>query len=146
MLHRAGPEDIDLILPLVAAYHSHEGIASSPEARRAALAPLLKGSDFGAVWLIGTHSAPIGYIAITFGWSIEMGGQDAFVDEFFLVPASRGKGHGQAALDLVTAELKARGVRALHLEVSRDNQAGQRFYRHAGFEPREGYFLMSHTL
>lgn len=146
MLHLAGPDDTDLILPLVAAYHAHEGIASTAEHRRAGLEPLLEGSDFGAVWLIGTHAAPIGYIAVTFGWSIEAGGKDAFVNEFFLVPASRGKGHGEAALDLISAELKGRGVKTLHIEVARKNEAGQRFYRNAGFEPREGYLLMTRAL
>ncbi len=33
-----------------------------------------------------------GYAALTFGFSLEVGGRDAFIDELFLIEAARGKG------------------------------------------------------
>ncbi|MCB2158874.1 MAG: GNAT family N-acetyltransferase, partial [Rhodobacteraceae bacterium] len=94
----AGPEDLDRLLPLVAAYHAFEGIVTDDAFRRAALAPLLAGTDLGAVWLIGPRDAPLGYIATGLGWSIELGGPDAFVDELFVVPEERGRGLGRDAM------------------------------------------------
>ncbi|HPE25466.1 GNAT family N-acetyltransferase [Albidovulum sp.] len=142
----AGPEDLDRLLPLVAAYHAFEGIVTDDAFRRAALAPLLAGTDLGAVWLIGPRDAPLGYIATGLGWSIELGGPDAFVDELFVVPEARGRGLGRDALVHLGQVLKARGVVALHLEVARENRDAQRFYAREGFEARDRYFLMTRTL
>ncbi|MCV2868567.1 GNAT family N-acetyltransferase [Defluviimonas sp. WL0002] len=146
LLTLAAPEDLDRLLPLVAAYQDFEGIETSEAFRRAALVPLLDGTKLGAVWLIGPRAAPVGYIAMGLGWSIELGGPDAFVDELFVLPEARGQGVGRAALAHLSAELKVRGVVALHLEVARDNRDAQRFYEREGFQARDRYFLMTRQL
>lgn len=145
-LHRAGPGDLHRLLPLVAAYHEFEGVRSTAAERRRGVEPLLAGSPLGEVWLIGPADAPVGYLAIGLGWSIEFGGPDAFVDEFFLVEEVRGKGMGGAALDAVADRLGRRGIVALHLEVARENGAARAFYARRGFEPRDRYMLMSRRL
>ena len=145
-LTRAGPEDIDRLLPLVAAYHAFEQIGMRDTDRRRALMPLLEGIPLGEVWLIGRREAPMGYIAFGLGWSIEFKGPDAFVDEIFLTEAARGHGIGAAVLDAAVARLKAQGVVALHLEVARGNDAAQDFYARHGFDRRDRYFLMTRTL
>ena len=142
-LHLAGPDDLAKLLPLVAARHAEEGIAQTEAARRAALEPLLAGVPQGAVWLIGPRSAPLGYIAIGTGWSIELGGMDAFVDELYIRPAVRGRGLGAEALSALTRALKAQGVRALHLEVAQDNEAARALYAKLGFASRERYQVMT---
>lgn len=142
----AGPEDLERLLPLVTAYHAFEGIETNDARRRAALGPLLAGTELGAVWLIGPRAAPLGYIATGLGWSIELGGPDAFVDELFVLPEARERGLGKAALAHLEGALKAQGVVALHLEVARDNRDAQRFYARAGYEARDRYFLMTRKL
>jgi len=125
-LHLAGPDDLAALLPLVAEYHAFEGIQSDAQTRQAALAPLLAGAPHGAVWRIGDAAAPWGYIAISYGWSIELGGLDGFVDEFFLRPEARGQGLGGRVLATLLPLLRAQGMRALHLEVAADNGAAAR--------------------
>ena len=145
-MHLAGPDDMERLLPLVAGYHAFEGIETDDAFRRRALMPLLAGCELGAVWLIGPRGAPVGYIATGLGWSIELGGADAFVDELYLVPEARGQGLGEAALEHLSRELAARGVVALHLEVARENAGAQRFYARKGFQARDTYFLMTRKL
>lgn len=145
-LHLAGPDDLQKLLPMVTAYHAQEGIELSPEARETGLLPLLKGSPHGAVWLIGPRKAPVGYIAITFGWSIEMGGLDGFVDEFFIRENVRGRGMGTEVLAALVKELAGGGLMALHLEVSPGNERAQRLYRRLGFRTRDGFHLMTLNL
>jgi ribosomal protein S18 acetylase RimI-like enzyme len=65
---------------------------------------------------------------------MEYGGRDAFIDDLFIRPAFRGKGLGRSALAEVRSAALSLGVRALHLEVGRDNSAAQALYRRAGFE------------
>ena len=121
---------------MVAAYHEFEGIESDEAERREALAPLLEGSPHGAVWLIGPKMAPVGYIAVSFGWSIELGGLDGIVDEFWIREAVRGRGMGGEALIALQKALRDAGIKALSLEVAHGNDAAERLYQRAGFSNR----------
>ncbi|MEO1452346.1 MAG: GNAT family N-acetyltransferase [Pseudomonadota bacterium] len=142
-LHLAGAGDLAALEPMVAAYHDEEGIASELEHREAAIAPLLEGSPHGCVYLIGPRRAPVGYMVVTFGWSVEFGGLDGFIDELYIRPGVRGRGMASEALHALLPLLDEAGVRALHLEVSVDRPRLERFYARAGFKMRRGYHLMS---
>ena len=141
----AGPEHLDKLLPLVTAFHEETGVGTDDATRRAALAPLLEGSPHGAVYLIGPPRAPIGYIVIAFGWSLEFGGLDGFVDELFLRRAVRGRGIASEVLNALPKALAGAGLRALHLEVDRADEAAQRLYERSGFRSRGAYHLMTRT-
>lgn len=145
-LHLAAAGDIDRLTGLVAAFHSEMGISLSDEARRAGLLPLLEGSPHGAAYLIGPGRAPIGYVIVTFGWSVEFGGLDGFIDEIYLRAPVRGRGIATEVLTALPRALAGAGVKALHLEVDREDAAAQRLYARAGFKARERYMLMSRTL
>lgn len=145
LLRPAAPRHIDQLLPLVAAYHAFEGIESSERQRRAALSPLLEGSPHGTVWLIGPERSPVGYVAVSFGWSIELGGLDGFVDEFFIVEHARGRGKGGEVLGALLGELRSVGMKALHLEVAVGNDKARRLYARHGFAMRDRYALMTWT-
>lgn len=145
-LHLAKPEDLDRLLPLVAAFHAEEGITQDDTTRRNALLPLLEGSPLGAIYIIGPTRAPVGYIVLTFGWSVEFGGMDAFVDELFIRPAVRGRGMGSETLLTLSKMLGQAGVRALHLEVDRENETAKRLYARTGFKARDRYMLMTREL
>ncbi|MCV2891707.1 GNAT family N-acetyltransferase [Lentibacter sp. XHP0401] len=145
LLHLARPDDIQTLLPLVERFHEHHGISQTDEKRHAALMPLLEGIPHGMIYLIGPRKAPVGYIIISLGYSVELGGIEGFVDEFFIREKIRGRGMGSEVLMTLLPALKENGIRALHLEVERDNEKAQRLYKRAGFEPRENYMLMTRT-
>ena len=144
-LHMARPEDLQKLLGMVAAFHAEAGIEQDDETRLAAVLPLLEGSPLGVVYILGPRNAPVGYIAISFGWSIELGGIDGFIDEFWIRPAVRNKGMGGEALSALLRALSDAGVRALHLEVDRENGVG-RLCERLGFARRERYCLMAANL
>lgn len=145
-LQLANEGDAAKLLPLVAAFHEEMEFATTQEQQTAAVAPLLAGSPHGAIWLIGPRKAPVGYITVTFSWSLEFGGMDAFVDELFIRPTVRKRGMGGEALAGIAKALGEGGVRALHLEVDREDEATQRFYCRAHFQKRDKYVLMSKEL
>ncbi|MHC0053089.1 GNAT family N-acetyltransferase [Actibacterium sp. D379-3] len=146
LLTLAGPDDIDRLLPLVAAYHAFEGIARTDEQRRAVLDLLYAEDIQAAIWLIGPQRAPVGYIAVAFGFSIELGGREAFIDEFFIREAVRGRGMGSQVLQILLPMLRQMGIRAVHMEVSHDNADAARLYQRAGFRARSKYHLMTREL
>jgi len=134
------------LLPLVRAYHEFEHVSQTDEERAAAIAPLLQGESLGKIWKIGVQNRLVGYIAVCFGYSIEFMGKDAFLDEFYIVEPWRGKGIGSAALSAVCQELKDMDVKALHLEVHRENLRAISLYSAQGFISRDRFHLMSRTL
>ncbi|MEB8386341.1 GNAT family N-acetyltransferase [Rhodobacteraceae bacterium KMM 6894] len=139
----AKPDDLDRVLSLVSAFHAEEDIDIDDETRLAGVAPLLDGSPHGAIYIIGPLRAPIGYVCISFGWSLEFGGLDGFLDEIYIRPGVRGRGIGSEVLRALPKALGEVGMKALHLEVHRDNAKARALYRTLHFESRDQYSLMS---
>ncbi len=138
-LRRATPADYDTVLPRTRGLNAHEGIAHAPGVLEAALRRLLAEPALGGCWLIerpGTgvdaHTQVVGYAIATFGFDLEFGGRDAYLTELWIDDGARGHGAGMAALALLDGELRAHGVRALHLQVRPENPA-VRLYERAGF-------------
>ena len=83
---------------------------------------------------------------ICFGWSVEFGGLDAIIDEIYVRPGVRGRGIASETLIALPRALAAGGLKAIHLEVDRTNNAALKVYTRAGFRPREDHMLMSRKL
>ncbi len=142
-LRRASVADIDDLIPFVRAYHEFEGIDSDPDFLTGALAPLLHEDGVGQIHFIAHDAEDVGYVALCFGYSIEFGGRDAFIDELFIVPSHRGRGIGRTAMTLLLDMATSLNVRAVHLEVQPGNEAARRLYQSLGFEARDRYLLMT---
>lgn len=142
----AKPEDLDRVLKLVGDFHEEHGTPLEDEARRAAVLPLLEGSPHGAIYLVGPARAPIGYVTVCFGWSVELGGMDGFVDEIYIRPGVRGRGIGSEVLMSLPKALAGAGLKALHLEVDREDDKTVRLYKKLHFSPRSRYMLMTRHL
>lgn len=145
-LHLANAEDFPKLEPLVEAFHGEMQIPSDTDSRIAGLLPLLQGSPYGAAYMLGPRLAPVGYVVVTFGWSVEFGGMDAFVDEVYIRPAVRGRGMATEALIGLAKALENVDVCALHLEVDRSDEKAQKLYLRAGFQARDRYMLMTRRL
>ena len=141
----AAPEHFERLDALVAAFHTEQGITLSAEARQNGILPLLEGIPHGAAYLIGPPRAPIGYVIVTFGWSVEFGGLDGFIDEIYVRPGVRGRGVASETLQSLPRALAGAGLKALHLEVDRDDTAKHRLYARAGFRERDRYMLMTRS-
>lgn len=137
------PDHLEKLLAMVTAFHEEAGITLSDEARRAGVAPLLEGIPHGVAYLIGPSRSPIGYIIITFGWSLEFGGMDAFIDELYVRPGVRGRGIASETLQTLPRALGDAGLTAMHLEIDTSNDTARRLYTRAGFAKRENYQLMT---
>lgn len=142
----AGPEHLERLLTLVEAFHLEEEMELSDAHRQAALAPLVEGIPHGAAYLIGPARAPIGYVIVTFGWSVEFGGMDGFIDEIYLRPKVRGRGIATEVLAALPRALAGAGMKAIHLEVDYENTRAVRLYERSGFRLRQRYALMSRKL
>jgi GNAT superfamily N-acetyltransferase len=145
-LEVAGPAQLEELLPLVAAYHALEEVETSVEQKRDSVGRLLRDKSLGEIWLVRKLGDAIGYIAVCYSYSIEFGGRDAFIDEFYVEAAERGKGIGGRVLKEIAALLRARGIVAVHLEVDGGNERARAAYARAGFSSRDKYHVMSQVL
>jgi GNAT superfamily N-acetyltransferase len=134
-LHLARGDDLERVLPLVAAFHQERALPLDEPACRAGLGPLLEGVPHGVVYLIGPARAPIGYVIISFGWSVTLGGMEGTVKEIFIRPGVRGRGIGSEILKELAKALGQAGLTALHVDLPRDDDRSLRFYTKLRFAP-----------
>lgn len=132
--------DLAALLPLVRAMHKHEGLAMGA-AEEAALALLMREPTRGRILLARTSAGIAGYVVLTFGFSIEFHGVDAFIDELYVEPVQGGAGLGALLLEGAAATARAAGVRALHLEVDHANPDAARLYERLGYKPHPRHLM-----
>ena len=133
--------DADTLLVFMREYYAFDGHGFDGDKARVALTALLRDSQLGLAWLILDGDTPVGYIVLCFGYSLEWLGRDAFVDELYLREEYRGRGWGRATMAFLENAARDAGVRALHLEVVRENAAALEMYRRTGFQEHESTFL-----
>lgn len=108
---------------------------------RRTVSELLQDPAAVRVWLVRDDNQPIGYIVMAFDYSLEYGGKGAWVDEFFVEPAYRGRGVGTEALRFFEKAARDLGVKTIYLEVNHGNRA-LGLYRKLGFEDHQRYLMM----
>ncbi|HLL77475.1 MAG TPA: GNAT family N-acetyltransferase [Pyrinomonadaceae bacterium] len=138
----AGVSDIDALLPMIRELCEFDRTPFDEGAAQGALAQLVADESLGGIWLIESGGRMAGYLVITYGFSLEFGGRDAFIDELFLREEFRGRGLGRRALEFAEAVCRGRGVRALLLEVEHHNAAARKVYRRSGFANRDFYLMV----
>jgi ribosomal protein S18 acetylase RimI-like enzyme len=84
----------------------------------------------------------VGYIVIGLGFSIEYGGVDGFLDEFYVAETHRGRGVGSAALIALAKLARRMKIKALHLEAMPANERAAKLYHRLGYK-RSGRQLIS---
>ncbi|WP_395375098.1 GNAT family N-acetyltransferase [Marinicella sp. W31] len=145
-LQQASLNEIQLVAGLAQKYQSFEGFECTESERLKAIECLLKSPDLGRIYLIKSEAVVVGYIAICMSYSLEFGGMDAFIDEFFIDAPQRGLGIGSQVLEMVKDKSRSLKIRALHLEVAHNNQQAQKLYHKQGFKQRDQYSLMTCVL
>ncbi len=140
------PSEAPALAELMRAYYAFDGHDFDEARVMRTLAEFLASPDHGRAWFIEQDGAIAGYMVICFGYSLEFGGRDAFVDEIYLHEPFRGRGLGREALAFMMAEAKRLGIKALHLEVEEENAPAQRLYEALGFTGRDRFRLMSRPL
>lgn len=139
--------DIETLLVLIRELYQVDGSVSFNAAVAGhALTQLLANQSFGYVWLIQNQGEAIGYVVLTLGYSLEYGGRDAFIDELYLRASHQRQGIGKKTIQFLEEVCISLGVRALHLEVERENISAQGFYRRVGFQDHDRRYLMTKWL
>lgn len=128
------PSDEAAVLGLMRDFYAEEHLVFDEIAVPRAVRHLLAAPEHGSVVLFSRDSRDVGYLVLTFGFSLEFHGRFALLDELYLVPAARGRGWGHLALETAAALARSSGVSALRLEVSRPNARARSMYLKSGYK------------
>jgi ribosomal protein S18 acetylase RimI-like enzyme len=107
-----------------------------PAASRA-VASALNDPSLAQVYLIFRGQELAGYFALTFCFSLEFHGRFGLLDELYLREPYRRQKLGNAVVAFAEEQCKKANIKALRLEVGRENQPAQSLYRTAGFKEDE---------
>lgn len=138
-VRRAGDDDLDALLQLVEQFCAVDGHDFDIPRVTAALRPLLCDDRNGQVWLLTDGPAIIGYAVATWGWSLESGGRECLIDEFYVTRP--GSGLGSRLITRVIEEAGKAGATVMFLETEARNEAARRFYRRHGFTVEDSIWL-----
>src|SRR4029077_13974138 len=92
-----GHEDVAILLGLMRAMQEDDpwSVPFEEQRVRAAVEKLLANPGFGQAWLVREDGRAVGYVVMSFDYSLEYGGRNAWVDEIFIAKEARGKGLGE---------------------------------------------------
>ena len=134
-------EDAGVLLRFMREHYAFDGHGFEEQKAHVALMALLRDPNLGRAWLILDGAGAVGYVVLCFGYSLEWLGRDAFVDEFYLLEEYRRRGWGRKTMEFLEAAARAVGVRAIHLELVRENAAALQVYGKLGFVEHDSTFL-----
>jgi GNAT superfamily N-acetyltransferase len=130
---RAEVADLNALLQMQRVFYEHEGYPFDVPTASHAMRTLIENESLGRMLVIEHAGGAAGYLVVTFGYSLEFGGRDAFIDELFVMPNARGAGLGTRALAVAEQVCVDNGIRALHLEVEFVNESAKRLYTRSGY-------------
>jgi len=133
--------EIDSLLPLMRDFYSFEKIAWDEARTRRLLAQLISDPKLGRIIIFERDDQLLGYLLLTFGFSLEFHGRDALIDEFYVLPEHRSSGIGKRALDYAIDIARQQGVSAFHLEADHFNQRAHDFYLRLGFKDHQRHLM-----
>jgi len=131
----------DVVFAMMRAYYAEDGHRFDAETAARALSQIVGGNALARLWLIQNAGKDVGYLCVTLGFSLEVGGGDFFLDEIYVRPEARRLGIGRAAIALAEQESRSLGARRLVLEVEKANPGARRLYESLGFVAHERHLM-----
>jgi len=125
--------DIDQLLDLIHNFYQHFDYPYTESEKRLTLEELFERPTRGRIYLIEKDKKIVGYVFLSFYFSLEFGGSTAFIDELFVLPRDRGQGTGSRVIHLVEQKCLELNLKAIHLESERTNERAIALYLKLGF-------------
>jgi diamine N-acetyltransferase len=133
--------DIPMLLEYMRKFYALDHYPFDEAKARHNLNKFIFTPELGRMWVLEIDQKPIGYLALTFGFSFEYDGRDAFIDEIYLDDEYRGKGYGTKVMQMLEERARQLDVHAMHLEVERTNRRGEKLYINSGFSSNDRRLL-----
>jgi diamine N-acetyltransferase len=139
---RAQSEDLAELLTMMKELQKDDpwSVPFDDAAAAKACGHILRDPSLGCIWIICHRNESVGYVVMTFDYSLEYRGRGAWVDELYVRRAHREKGIGTQALNFCAQRAAEQNVSVIHLEVNKSNPAVE-LYGRMGFEDHHRYLM-----
>jgi len=129
--------ELPALLELMREFYVQQEMRFDEPAASLAINRALSNPELAQIYLIFRGAELAGYFVLTFCFSLEFHGRFALFDELYLREPFRRQKLGKAVVAFAEDLCKKAGIKALRLEVGRENQPAQSLYRAAGFKEDE---------
>ncbi|MFB2893183.1 GNAT family N-acetyltransferase [Aerosakkonemataceae cyanobacterium BLCC-F50] len=137
----ANNSDRNLLLTLIEEFYQIEHLPFNVEALNKCFDEIFTNEYLATIWIIYADRESVGYLVLTYGYSLEFYGRDSFIDEFYIRENYRNQGIGKQTLEFVQTTCQTLGIKAVHLEVDRENTRAKTLYQKAGFVEHDRYLM-----
>ncbi len=130
------PADDDSLVEMCLRLYSEDqgSLAVQPENMRATIEALRHDPGRGQAVVLEIRGQISGYALLIAFWSNELGGDICVVDELYVLPEHRSRGHGRSIFAAIAqGDLWPTPIPAIALGVTPANVRARRLYEHLGF-------------
>jgi GNAT superfamily N-acetyltransferase len=128
-------EQLDQLLPLIAAYQRFYEVEDVDEGRnRAFFARFLAPSEDGLLLGARRGEQLLGYACLYWHLDSLRATETVLMNDLYVVEAARGQGVGRALIEASATIARERGAQHLHWVTSPDNRTARRLYDSTGAE------------
>ncbi len=143
----AKKKDLEQVLTSILEHHKKLGAKQLYSALQQTVYNLLKKENtLGVIWLVKLDNTCIGHAVLTFGYSLEHGGKDGTISEFFISEPHQKPSVELGVLEQIKTEAKALSITALHLDYNSKNQDLSDIGKKASFSPRDNFRRLTKKL
>jgi GNAT superfamily N-acetyltransferase len=126
-------EQMDALLPLIAAYQRFYEVEEIDDARnRAFFSRFLDPSEDGMLLGAWRDGEPCGYACLYWSFTSLIPAETVLMNDLYVVPEARGQGVGRALIEASAATARQRGAARLTWMTAQDNERAQRLYDTTG--------------
>ena len=145
-IRRARVEDVPIILELIRDLATYERAPDEVTATGEQLVNVLFGKQPAAeVLLAFEDKSPVGFAVYFFNFSTWLGRPGLYLEDMFVNPEKRGKGHGRALLVELAKIARDRGCGRMEWAVLDWNEPAIKFYRTLGAKPMDEWTVFRLT-
>jgi ribosomal protein S18 acetylase RimI-like enzyme len=126
--------ELPALLELMREFYAEQQMHFDESAASLAVTRALDDPGLAQIYLIFRGAELAGYFALTFCFSLEFHGRFALLDELYLREPYRRQKLGKAVVVFVEDLCRKAGIKAVRLEVGRENDGAQSLYRAVGFK------------
>lgn len=130
--HRAGPADLDALVPLFDAYRQFYDQPSDPDRSRDWLRSRLRFGE-SVVFVAMRGTTMVGFTQLYPMYSSVRTARTWILNDLFVDAGARRSGAGHALLEAATQFARDDGAMGISLETGQDNEAARALYRAAGW-------------
>lgn len=132
------PQQIDSLLPLIAAYQRFYAVEDVDDERnRAFFSRFIAPSEDGMLLGAWRGAELVGYACLYWHFTSLVPAETVLMNDLFVAEGQRGEGIGRALIEACAAIARERGAHHLEWATAPDNESAQRLYDSTGAERSE---------